>query len=168
LVPDEDLETSDTSIILISSLLKNCIDAVGAGGWLSGDAKLVNGDPFEAEELITSLKLEVSAALEGVEEAEYLKGLISEMVRYGDVVQKGVLKDLGKSTKSTYSMHKKPVLLPSADTDFKTLPLGLKTENQISMIRVGAGGAIHGRTPRDVGRLRSRNVAKYSLERIVI
>jgi hypothetical protein len=170
-VIDNDAETPDNSIILISSLLSNCIDAIGAGGWLSGDARLVNGDPFEAEDLISSLKLEISAALEGIEEATYLKGLITEMVRYGESVQgasrpqkSGPETPAGKKQKTAH----KPVLLPSTNEDLALLPVGLKAEQLISLLRVGAGGEVTQRSARDIGQLKSRNVAAYSLERIIV
>ena len=166
-VIDDEADIQDNSIVLISTLLNNCVDAVGAGGWLSGDARLVNGDPFEAEELIASLKLEVSAALEGVQEAVYLRGITSEMIRYGDALQEGI-----PTTGSEISVGKqrrmKPVLLPSGEQDTKTLPLGLKADQQISLLKVGAGGEVHKRTGRDIGHLKSQKVGKYSLERIVI
>jgi hypothetical protein len=166
---DEDAEVPASAIMLISSLLNNCIDAVGAGGWLSGDLKLVNGDPFEAEELISSLKLEVSAALEGIEGAAYLKGLTSEMIRFGDGVQKSLPKELDPDSETpARKKHKRPVLLPSLDPASKALPLGLKAEQQISRLKVGAGGEVHQRTARDIGHLKSKKVGKYSLERIII
>lgn len=164
---DDDTDIQDNSIVLISTLLNNCVDAVGAGGWLSGDARLVNGDPFEAEELIASLKLEVSAALEGVQEAVYLRGITSEMIRYGAAVQGGIPTadpeiPVGKKRRT------RPVLLPSGEQDMKTLPLGLKADQQISLLKVGAGGEIHERTSRDIGHLKSQKVGKYSLERIIV
>jgi hypothetical protein len=166
-IVDEEADIPDSSIVLISSLLNNCIDAVGAGGWLSGDARLINGDPFEAEELIGSLKLEVSAALEGIEEVVYLRGLTSEMVRYGGAVQGGIPGPAPKLLTGKKRMTK-PVLLPSAEQDMKSLPLGLKADQQISLLKVGAGGEIHERTRRDIGHLKSQKVGKYSLERIII
>ena len=162
---DEEREIADNSIILISSLLNNCVDSIGAGGWISGDARLVNGDPFEAEELIASLKLEVSAALEGIEEATYLKGLVSEMIRYGDAFYNG--SEESRARKKQKNKHA-PVLMPSAEEDFSSLPLGLKAEQKISLLRVGAGGEVHQRSARDIGRLKSHRVGKYSLERINI
>jgi hypothetical protein len=168
---DNEAGTPDNTILVISSLLNNCVDAVGAGGWLSGDARLVNGDSFEAEELISSLKLEVSAALEGVEEAVYLKGLTSEMIRYGNAVHKAYEPREpaaeGPSAKKHKTSHK-PVILPSSEQDSKLLPLGLKADQQISRLRVGAGGEVQERSARDIGRLKSLKVGKYSLERIVI
>lgn len=162
---DEDGDIQDNSIVLISSLLNNCVDAIGAGGWLSGDARLVNGDPFEAEELIASLKLEVSAALEGIQEAVYLRGITSEMIRYGDAVQGGVPTE---SSTPGPMRRRMPVLLPSAEQDLTTLPLGLKANQQIGLLKVGAGGEIHERTMRDIGHLKSQKVGKYSLERIIV
>ncbi|CZR56915.1 uncharacterized protein PAC_06804 [Phialocephala subalpina] len=147
----------DNAIILISSLLNTCVDAIGAGGWLSGEARLVDGDRFEAEELISSLKLEVSAALEGIEEAVYLKGLTSEMIKYGDAVE------------STLPKHKRTdILMASADEDISLLPVGLKVEKDIALNKVGAGGAVYKRTKRDIGYLKSQKVGKYSRERIRI
>ncbi|KAE9370294.1 hypothetical protein N431DRAFT_378464 [Stipitochalara longipes BDJ] len=164
-VVDADAEVPDNAIILISSLLNNCVDAVGAGGWLTGEARLVDGDPFEAEDLISSLKLEVSAALEGIEEAVYLKGLTSEMIRYGDGVQAALPKPASETQTEKRS---KPIILPSTDQDIRTLPLGLKAEKQISLLKVAAGGAVHRRTRRDIGHLKSQKVGKYSRERIII
>jgi len=164
-IVDTEAEVPDNAIVLISSLLNNCVDAVGAGGWLSGEARLVDGDPFEAEELITSLKLEVSAALEGIEEAVYLKGLTSEMIRYGDGVQAAMPK---AASETQTEKRSKPIILPALDQDLKALPLGLKAEKQISLLKVAAGGAVHKRTRRDIGHLKSQKVGKYSRERIIV
>lgn len=163
---DNETGAADNTILLVSSLLNNCIDAVGAGGWLTGHARLVSSNRFEAEELIASLKLEVSAALEGLEEATYLKGLTSEMVRYGDAVQRGkpaLEGPPGKRAKTTHSSH-----ISTGEQEIKLLPLGLKAEQQVSQLRVGAGGEVHERSARDIGRLKSQKVGKYSLERIVV
>jgi hypothetical protein len=62
----------------------------------------------------------------------------------------------------------KPIMLPSLDGDLKTLPLGLKVEKQIPLLKVAAGGAVHKRTRRDIGYLKSQKVGKYSRERIII
>lgn len=158
-------EVSDNSIVLISSLLNNCIDSVGAGGWISGDARLVNGDPFEAEELIASLKLEVSAALEGIEEATYLKGLMSEMIRYGDSLQRGSNGPLAGQERKTKNT---PILIPLTEGDASILPFGLKADQKISRLRVGAGGEVQVRSIRDIGRHKSHRVGEYTREKIMI
>ncbi|KAH8599581.1 hypothetical protein B0O99DRAFT_612390 [Bisporella sp. PMI_857] len=170
---DDEAEMSNNSIIIIASLLHNCVDAIGAGGWITGNVRLFNGDAFEAEDLITSLKSEVSAALEAIEEAAYLKGIISEMVRYGDSVQQ-VLSPAVKAAPPTASgkkrkaRHRKPVLVPFVDEAGKMLPFGLKADQNISLLKVGAGGEVYRRTRRDIGHLKSKKVPKYSLERVVV
>ncbi|RDW94784.1 hypothetical protein BP5796_00547 [Coleophoma crateriformis] len=170
--PDEEAEVLNSTILLITSLLNNCIDAIGAGGWLAGDARLINGDFYESEDLIRSLKLEVSAALEGIEEASYLKGLMSEFIRYGDAVQKALPKAAkSNGEEDNYAGKKRkiaPVIVPLSEQNVPVLPLGLKVEQQISRLRVAAGGEVQRRTARDIGRLKSKKVGKYSLERITI
>jgi hypothetical protein len=155
-----DEDAPENAIVLLASLLNNCIDAVGAGGWLLGEARLADDDPFEAEELIGSLKLEVSAALEGINEAVYLEGITSEMIRYSD----GVFAALPRSKKRKDA----PISLPSTDKDLITLPIGLKAEKQVSILKAGVGGTIHKRSLRDIGHQKSQKVGKYTRERIVV
>ncbi|KAG9243709.1 hypothetical protein BJ878DRAFT_442864 [Calycina marina] len=165
---DEEAEMSDSSIIIISSLLHNCIDAIGAGGWISGNVRLFNGDAFEAEELVASLKNEISATLEGLEEAIFLKGMLSEVIRYGASVQKALPSD-GPLTENQLKRKRssKPMLV-QIDEEERVLPMGLKASEKIALIKVGAGGELLNRSMRDVGRLKSRKVPKYSMERIEV
>ncbi|ELR03126.1 hypothetical protein VC83_05677 [Pseudogymnoascus destructans] len=170
---DEDTGSQDSTIVLISSLVNSCIDAIGSGGWLSGDAILAGGDRFQSEELISSLKLEVSAALEGIEEATYLKGLTSEMVRYGEAVQKALpvsakKQKVDSSQKGGNVRKNQPITVAQVGKDATILPFGLKADQLISLIKIGAGGELQRRTARDIGRLKSKKVGKYSQERIVI
>lgn len=163
-IVDEEAGVQDNAIILIASLLNNCIDAIGTVGWLSGDARLVDGDLFEAEELIASLKLEVSAALEGIEECVYLKGVLTGFLKYADSYQRG----LPPPSKDSKRLNDAPVILASADEEIKALPIGLQAEKQISLLKIGAGGAIHKRTARDIGLLKSQKIGRYSREKIVL
>ncbi|KAH7041534.1 uncharacterized protein B0I36DRAFT_312978 [Microdochium trichocladiopsis] len=79
---NEDLDAPPDNIIkLIADLLGRCVDSLGPGGWLLNDAILA-GD--ESGDFISSLKLEVSAALEGLEEAVYLRGIVGETVKYAE------------------------------------------------------------------------------------
>lgn len=169
---DQDLKVQDYNIVLVSDMLNCCVDAIGSGGWLSGDAMLVNGDHFESEELIASLKLEVSAALEGIEEVTYLKGLLAEMIRYGGAVQASMPVERKRKLASISGENVKPrkerPITLSHGKDSAVLPLGLKAEQKISLQKVGAGGEIEKRSTRDIGRLKSKKVGQYSLERIVI
>ncbi|PBP23343.1 hypothetical protein BUE80_DR005890 [Diplocarpon rosae] len=162
---DEEAEIQDNAIILIASLLNNCIDAIGTVGWLSGEARLVDCDLFEAEELIASLKLEVSAALEGIEEALYLKGVLSELLGYADSYQKALPSSNSIDSKKA---SKPPIPLAFADEKIKALPIGLKAEKEISLLKIGSGGAVYKRTARDIGFLKSQKVGRYTRERIVL
>ena len=155
-----DEESSDQSIRLIGDLLNCSLDSIGAGGWMGGMSH--SGHAGDAEELVTALQAEVSATLEGVEEATYLTGLLGEMLRYSQSVAGSAR--ARKSQKDGPG----PIIVQAEATDARLLPLGLKAEQEVSRTRIGAGGEIQKRTARDVGRIKSMRVPKYSLERIVI
>lgn len=167
----EEEQRQDSTIVLISSLVSICIDALGSSGWLDGSD---GGAKFGAEELISNLKLEISAALEGVEEATYLRGLVGEVVRYGQAVLKTLPQDENgepkeggkKKRRKTKNVDIKPQTLH--DLPDSSLPFGLKVQGQVSAMKVGAGGEVSRRSRRDIGQLKSRLVGKYSRERIVI
>ncbi|RKF59822.1 Uncharacterized protein OnM2_056019 [Erysiphe neolycopersici] len=160
-IDDDNISTPDNIIVLISTLLNCCVDAIGAGGWLSGEARLVDGDPLEAQRLITNLKAEVSLLLEGIEEMIYLKNILAEMVRYSEI-------NFKEFTVNT----KKDALTPQnsslASHDTALLPLGMKVERQISTSKISIGGEVTRRSKRDIGDRKSRKVGKYSRERIII
>jgi hypothetical protein len=164
--PDENGQ--DEAIVVVADLLNSCIDAIGAGGWLSGDGMFVDGDQIESEGLIPSLKLEVSAALEGIEEAVYLRGLTAEMVRYGESVRKTLAGEKASGADVKGRRGARPPITLAQGEKVAMLPLGLKATQQVSRRRVGAGGETYSRSMRDIGRLKSRKVGKYSRERIVI
>lgn len=179
----------DGVIKLLADLLGRCIDAIGPSGWLLNDAILAGagaggdgsggaGAGGEAGDFIAALKLEVSAALEGLEEAVYLRGIVGEAVRYCQVAEKQqqqqqqqqatdtavVLDDAvnNKNKKSIIPLH---IPEPGAEA----LPLGLKTgRDRISAQKLAAGGEIVDRSARETGHLRSQQVGAYSLERITI
>ncbi|EFW19567.1 hypothetical protein D8B26_007777 [Coccidioides posadasii str. Silveira] len=70
----------------IVELLNACMDAVGPSGWVSA-AGFAGGEGSEAS-LIADMKSEVSAALAGVEEATYLKGILREFIRCCETAKK--------------------------------------------------------------------------------
>ncbi|KHJ31279.1 hypothetical protein EV44_g2212 [Erysiphe necator] len=160
-VNKNDTSTSDSFIILISTLMNCCIDAIGTGGWLSGEVQLMGGGLCETQKLIANLKAEVSLVLEGIEEMIYLKNILSEMVRYSDINHK----ELPINAKKDVSIS---LSISSGRYDTGLLPLGLKVEKQISTTKIGNGGEIIRRSKRDIGDRKSRKVGKYSRERINI
>lgn len=186
---DDELEAPpDGSISLISDLLCRCIDAVGPGGWLINDAIVAAGagDHMDSADFLASLKLEVSAALEGVQEAVFLRGIISEAVRYGKSVQK-MEADSGKKPRFgngcvALSLR---ASTPGHDSNNNTtggcsggvkpgesafaamLPLGMKVANaRVSGEKMISGGEVARRRRREVGHLISQRVGAYSLERL--
>ncbi|KAI1773599.1 hypothetical protein F4818DRAFT_421073 [Hypoxylon cercidicola] len=148
----------DGIVKLIADLLGRCVDAIGPGGWLLNDA-LLAGD--EAGDFVATLKFEVSAALEGIEEAVYLRGIIGEAVKFCDASS--------KTSESENMVNKmKPISLHVKEPGSEALPLGLKSKDRVSSQKVVSGGEIVDRSQRETGHLRSQQVGHYSLERIAI
>ncbi|KAK1970149.1 hypothetical protein LY78DRAFT_570578 [Colletotrichum sublineola] len=150
----------DGAISLIAELLSRCIDSVGPSGWLTNGTSL--GDRADAAEFITALKLEVSAALEGLNEAVYLDGLVGEAVQYGRTVKAGA-----KTAPSGRAQAlAKPVSLDVESSP--RLPLGLVSKQNVSNLKIVSGGEMLERSSREKGHLLSQKVKAYSLERISI
>ncbi|KAI1373063.1 hypothetical protein F4677DRAFT_430949 [Hypoxylon crocopeplum] len=147
----------DGIIKLLADLLGRCVDSIGPGGWLLNDAILA-GD--ETGDFIASLKLEVSAALEGLMEAVYLRSIVGEAVKYYEASENASGPD--------NAVKMKPIPLHVKDAGAQALPLGLKTKNRISAHKVVSGGEVVDRSQRETGHLRSRQVGHYSLERIAL
>ncbi|KAF4949782.1 hypothetical protein FGADI_8650 [Fusarium gaditjirri] len=149
----------DGVITLISDLLGRCIDAVGAGGWLLNDA--ISSDKSETGDLLTALKLEVTAALEGLEEAVYLNGIVGEAVQFGLASQKS-----GAGRQPWNANNPVPIKLEGQES--RMLPLGLKTKQLPTKSKVVSGGEVVQRSTRETGQLISRKVEAYSLEKLAI
>ena len=142
----------------IHAKLFNCtIDALGPGGWiLDGYELLESGDN------IGYMKAEVSAALEGIEEAAYLQGMLSEFLLYTKIAPPT------PATPRKVFEPNKPVAVSLEEAQANVLPLGIKGPPRISSTKIGAGGEIKTRTLRDIGKLKSQQVGKYSFERIIL
>ncbi|UNI17191.1 hypothetical protein JDV02_003564 [Purpureocillium takamizusanense] len=150
----------DGVITLIADLLGRCLDAVGAGGWLFNDAMLW-ADKAEAGDFLTALKLEVTAALEGIEEAVTLNGLVGEAVRFGLTAEKGW------AARQTWNTNK-PIPMQLDGRESRLLPLGLKTKQLPTKEKVVSGGEVVDRSMRETGHLISQKVEAYSLEKLAI
>lgn len=143
----------DDSICLIAGLLSRCIDAVGPGGWLLNDAMAAEG----GADFLSALKLEASAALEGVQEAVELSGVLSEVVRYSAAVRR-----LGKKGRRVVVEEGRDGVPPEGNW----LPVGLKAGKHVSKDKVVSGGEVVKRSQREIGHLVSREVGAYSVERL--
>ncbi|KAI9799889.1 MAG: hypothetical protein M1833_003811 [Piccolia ochrophora] len=168
----QDERVPDWEVSLITNLLGCAMDAIGTGGWIFG----VGGthDVHETEDLISALQAEVSAALEGVEEAIYLQGLLTEVMRYGKSVsavggrQRPRKMVRGGRERPRPKQAVGPRIVTAEERAEGSLPLGLKADDGISPTLVGAGGVIQYRTRRDIQRLKSMRVGKHTRERIII
>lgn len=149
----------DGAITLISDLLGRFIDAVGPGGWLLNDA--MSRNKFDNSDLLSQLKLEVAAALQGVEEASTINCRIREAVRFGQAVQKS---GLGRQTQNAST----PVSMQLEGRESRLLPLGLKAKQLPTKSKVVSGGEVVQRSTRETGHLISQKVEAYSLEKLTI
>ncbi|KAK9441151.1 hypothetical protein VB005_05787 [Metarhizium brunneum] len=150
----------DGVITLIADLLGRCLDAVGAGGWLFNDA-MTWADKTETGDFLTALKLEVAAALEGLEEAVLLNGIVGEAVRYGLTAEKNW------AARQVWTPNK-PISLHLEGKESRLLPLGLKMKLLPTREKVVSGGEVVNRTSRETGHMISQKVEAYSLEKLAI
>ena len=162
ILPEEHLQHGKQ--ISIAAKLLNCaMDSLGTGGWILGSPAEYN--IFETGDTITYMKAEISAALEGIEEAAYLQGMLQEVLLYSKTARR---KSPELDEASQRPKKVKPITVPLEDELSHALPLGVKGPPQVSLTKVGAGGEIQVRSMRDIGRLKSQQVGKYSFERILI
>ena len=150
---DDERAYRNDQISMLTKVLNCVIDSLGTGGWLLNNS-VVDG-AAEAIKTVSYMKNEVCAALEGIEEAAYLQGMLGEVLL------------CGKS--ALHSQTSRPPLAVDPEDEQKcALPLGLRLDQSISLIKVGAGGELQKRSRRDIGKLKSRRVPEYSFERISV
>ena len=162
LFPIEDHSERIDNMKVAAKLMNCAIDSLGSGGWISGSSS--NIDLAESGDTIAYMKAEISAALEGIEEAAYLDGVLKEVLLYS------------KTAKHLGSLHKgnqhpnmvKPITIPSEEIARNALPIGLNAEQGVGLTQVVAGGELKARSARNIGRLKSRKVGLYSFERIMV
>jgi hypothetical protein len=74
------------SLEAIVDLMNASVDAIGPIGWIS--AVEFAGTAVNEAEMISHMQSEISAALAGIEEAAYMKGIVGEFIRYGSRLAK--------------------------------------------------------------------------------
>ncbi|KAI5295137.1 hypothetical protein KEM52_002264 [Ascosphaera acerosa] len=182
------------SLSTIVSSLTACIDAIGPSGWISAAAFADSADSHAS--LIADVRTEVSAALAGVEEAAYLKGILREFIRYSETVQPGSRKDIVTGTggaaiaradtgklrvKRRERQHGAEIVVYETPDyasgalgpeDAQLLPLTLKKQDdaqEITRTKTNKGtGEVIKRSTREMGYLRRKAVGKYSFERVIL
>ncbi|KAF7596777.1 hypothetical protein BBP40_000205 [Aspergillus hancockii] len=181
-----DQTTPSLSLNTITDLLNVSIDAVGPSGWISASA--LDDATTREMDLIADMKSEISAALAGVEEASYLKGVLGEYLRYTESVAKSAKsaaaqkpKDNEEPTSALVRFEKLNgaelmVFRSGEEEGFegdacgKMLPLSLKAaSSEVSKKKVKKStGEVKNRSNREIGYLRRKAVGKYSFERLVV
>lgn len=164
LEPAEDTHTDNGQVCVIANLLNCAIDSLGAGGWIHGAFI----DLSQTADTVAYMKAEISAALGGIEEATYLKGMLGEILLYGKTSPSARAERHSTLRPNQQPLQIQSILMAEAGQERSTLPLGLKAEQRILTKRVVAGGELIDRSKRDISRLRSRMVGKYTLDRITI
>ncbi|MCJ1384411.1 hypothetical protein MMC17_007527 [Xylographa soralifera] len=153
-------DPANCSINIATKLFNCAIDCLGTGGWISGAINTATADNVDT---IAYMKAEVSAALEGIEEAAYLRSMLNEVLLYSKTVK--IRPTVSRNEDSSLT---RPITVAVQTSEDNVLPLGLKATQVPSLTKIGAGGEIQERSMRDVGRLKSREVGAYSFERIRI
>ncbi|KAJ5102249.1 hypothetical protein NUU61_004471 [Penicillium alfredii] len=191
--------TPTLSLNTIIDLITASVDAVGPSGWISALPAvndLENGSEFASREteLIADMKSEVSAALAGVEEATYLKGILHEYLRFADQVATSATTSAdalakietetatpGPSHLVRYEKLNGADLMVftrpgegedgyDGDAGGKLLPLSLKpgsADVEHTKLKKSTGETKN-RTSREIGYLRRKAVGKYSFERLLV
>lgn len=156
-------ECSQNGQINNIAMLFNCaIDSLGTGGWVLRASMI---EEFaEAADTIAHMKAQISAALEGIEEATSLKGMLGEILLFDDKSRRGKQNHISRNQ----FVSQARTSMASISNAGEILPLGLRVIHDVPTKRVGAGGEIITRTARDIARLKSHLVGKYSFDRIII
>ncbi|CRL28198.1 unnamed protein product [Penicillium camemberti] len=192
--------TPALSLNVIIDLITASVDAVGPSGWISAipaagdfeDSDSVTAAASREMELIADMKSEVSAALAGVEEATYLKGVLCEYLRFADQVDtpattsedalaKMDAEASGPSHLVRYEKLNGADLMVftrpgegedgyDGDAGGKMLPLSLKAAStDVSRTKTKKStGEVKNRSSREIGYLRRKAAGKYSFERLII
>ncbi|PVI02398.1 hypothetical protein DM02DRAFT_717373 [Periconia macrospinosa] len=152
-------QADDSAVAIVASLLSSTLDAIGPATWLTA----IGGSSEETtEELIFDLLEDTSIALNGFWEATYIRGLVSELLRYASKVPKSK-----KPGQQALQDKGQPFALDLTPDELPMLPVGAKPDMGVEKART-KGGRKKERSAREMGMLISQRVPKYSFERIVI
>ncbi|KAI7088272.1 hypothetical protein KC356_g3454 [Hortaea werneckii] len=150
---DDATGPSNQAIGIISDMMNCAVDAIGTSGWLIGQSS----DVYGTAELIDALKSEVSAALEGLYEADTVATFLRSMAGYERSLEKtwhGVEKR--KRAKGEW-------VAEELEPEEALLPMGCKAEPAVVKSRATKEGK---RSKRMFEEERRRRVGLYSIDRI--
>lgn len=150
-------EIDDSAVAIIASLLSCTLDAIGPAIWLTSVGST------STEELIQELYDDAAEALTAFWEARYIRGILSELIRYSAKAPKSK-----KPTSKVLERQGKPFAVDHKADELPMLPLGAKPDAGVEKSKVGKDGQRKERSAREMGMLISKRVPKYSVERIAI
>ena len=160
---------TDSAMAIVAELLSCAIDAMGLGGWLyAGAAAEASADTDledDPTELLRLLRGEISAALEGILETNFIRGFLNEQLRYAERVKQANprptfveanknAKQRGERTRPLTVVRDGAMGLDAEASAMvkDALPLGLKVENaRVDKTKVVSGGEIRTKTKRQMG-----------------
>jgi hypothetical protein len=147
LAVDVEAPPPDESIAILASLLSRCVDAIGLSGWLLNDS-MKRGDDTDAGDVLSALVLEVSAALEGLEEVVSLKHFLEPFLKYTeDKVEEA---KTAKSAKGGFRKREtQGHAISVAGAQDSLLPMDLRPKPAVSDTKVEIGGLLKERTWRE-------------------
>lgn len=150
-------DPDDHAVSIVASLLSSTLDAIGAGAWVARSANESSAD------IIRALYADTQEALNGFWEARFMRGLLSEFLRFSSTLPKSQ-----KPTNKSLKKQNKPFAADEKPDELPMLPLGAKAEMGVEKMKNAKGGRREERSKREMGMLISQRVPKYSLERIVV
>ena len=159
--PDEDFYQDDSQINVMIKILNSAIDALGTGAWLNS----ASSDEYARK--IEWMRAETSAALEGIEEATYLRGLLHEALLFVKRAPPRSSIQKAPTLKNSAIGVSRPVKMSKDDSEDDALPLGLRPRDRVES-RVLKDGKEVTRSRREKEYLKSKIVGAYSIERIMI
>jgi hypothetical protein len=154
-------DPDDNAVAIIASLLSCTLDAIGAGAWLAAVGN--SADSESSEDMIGALQADTQEALSGFWEAQFMRGLLGEFLRFASNLPKS-----HKPSSKSLERQGKPFAVTQDDGELPMLPLGGKPDMGIEKMKPGRGGKKEERSKREMGMLISRKVPKYVFEKIVI
>lgn len=104
ITPDQTRPALDLGTI--TDLLIAAVDAIGPSGWIATSSAVQGVEDNREQGLVSDLKAEVTAAMAGVQEAAYLKGIMREYLRFGRSVT--TFNTSSKTTKPTNTKSTTP------------------------------------------------------------
>ena len=146
-------QNDQQNISRLAKILGCILDALGMAPWLN------TATSAETENLITWMKLEISAALEAVEEATYMSGILHEVSLFTKLL------DTQDSHTRKNSRHAEPITIENSPQGQHALPAGLKPAGYFDT-SIMKGGKVQKMSSRQIGHLKNRMVGAYSRDKI--